>query len=181
MQLHYSLDPQDFLQYHLFAASHNKRLRAKRKKAWLVISACLLFLALLSYSSNENFLALLLLIYGIITLIFYPFFQRYHYKKSYEKYIKEHYKNRFGKLASLEIKDDIIETTDSASETKMYLSEIDGITETGEYFFLIIKSGGHYIIPKRKISKLAELKGFLQSLSQKLNIPYAHELNWKWK
>lgn len=181
MQLHYSLDPQDFLQYHLFAASHSKRLRTKRKKAWLVISACLLFLALLSYSSNDNYLAFFFLIFGIITFIFYPFFQRHHYKRSYEKHIREQYKNRFGKLASIEFKDDIIETTDSASETKMYLSEIGGITETGEYFFIIIKSGGHFIIPKRKIGKLAALKEFLRSLCQKLNIPYLEELTWRWK
>lgn len=180
MRVQFSLDPVDFVQYLLFVASHNKRLKSKRIKSWLIVSGCILFVSALAYAENKS-LAVILLIAGIITLIFYPFYQRSQYRKSYEKHVKDHYRDRFARLASIDIKNDSIEISDSTGESKLYLSEMVSTTETGEYFFLAIRSGGHIIIPKRKIKNIDELKKFLQSFCEQLKIKYIQELNWKWK
>ncbi|HEX5153995.1 MAG TPA: hypothetical protein VFW07_21260 [Parafilimonas sp.] len=177
----YKLDQNDFLQHQLFLASKSERIKRQRTTTWLILSATLLFLSHLFYKSGDNVLFYYFLISGILIFIFYPFYQRRHYKNHYNKFIADTYKNRFGQTANIKFTDSVIETTDITGESKINLTELENVTETGSYFFPKLKTGGHIIIPKAKIDNVNELKNVLKQLCENLNIDFVEDLSWKWK
>jgi hypothetical protein len=133
------------------------------------------------YQSGNMFLFYYFLIFGIISFIFYPFYQRWRYKKYYAKFIADTYKNRFGQIVNVEFTESTIETEDITGESKIHLTEIENVTETANYFYLKLKTGEHIIIPKSKIKSVSELKTTLRQLCIKLNIDFIENLNWRWK
>ena len=121
------------------------------------------------------------LIIGFITLLFYPFYLRNHYRNHYQKFIKDTYKNRFGENATIQFLDNEILTNDSSSESKLKYESFEEFNEIKDYFFLKMKTGGSIIIPKLKIENLNELKVELKNIAEKYIIKQNVELDWKWK
>jgi hypothetical protein len=103
------------------------------------------------------------------------------YKKHYQKYIEDIYKNRFGEVSTISFNDKSIDCLDRTGESKINYMEIEEIFETGDYFFLKMKSGVVLIIPKTKVENFEKVKVELKNLSYKLQINYSQELKWKWE
>ena len=181
MTLQFSLDKNDYLQHQLYIASTSKTIKKKRIKSWLTTTLIFFVLGLFSSQTDNIFLTYYFFIFSIITLIFFPFYQRYRYKKHYQKFINENYKNRFGEEINVSFEEKTIETFDISGELKINHSSLEKITETSSYIFLKVKTGGTLIIPKDKITKKDELKTKLQSLAQKIKIDYSLALDWEWK
>jgi hypothetical protein len=180
MTLTYQLDHHDFLQHQLFSASKTPRIKKKRTTTWLMLSGSILLLCVVLYQSNND-LFYYFLAFGIITFLFYPFYERYQYKNYYTKFIADTYKNRFGQPSNVTFTDRAIEINDITGEAKINLTEIENVTETGEYFYPKLKTGGHIIIPKTKVDNITELRNELKQLCNRLNIDFIDDLHWKWK
>jgi len=146
-----------------------------------MVSGTMLLLGLLFYESSNPFLAYYFWGFGIISFLFYPLYQRKHYKNHYEKFIDDTYKNRVGITAEITFDDFAIHTTDVTGESRINLSELENVTETGDYFYLSLKTGGHLIVPKSKIGNVPELRVKLKELAGRLNIEFIEDLKWKWK
>jgi hypothetical protein len=181
MILTYTLDENDFLQHQLFAVTKSKRIKQQRRKSWLGISVTFLLLSLMFYQSENNIMACYFLLFGLTSVFFYPLYQKRHYKNHYQKYIIDAYKNRFGQLVNIELKNESIEINDITGETKINLQNIQNITETKDYFYLEVKTGGHLIIPKSQIANVDSLRELLKELCNKLSIEFISDLDWKWK
>ena len=181
MSFTYSLDQNDFLQYQLFLASKTDRIKKQRIKSWLIVTGCMLLLSFMFHQSNNQFLFYYFLIFGILTFIFYPFYQRQKYKKHYARFIAENYKNKFGQTANLKFTEFAIEANDISGETKINLTELENVTETADYFYPKLKGGTGFIIPKSKIADVDHLRTELSNLCGKLNISFVQDLNWRWK
>ncbi len=181
MTLSYQLDQNDFLQHQLFLASKTGRIKKQRTISRLIVSGSMLVLSFLFYQSGNSVLFYYFLGVGILAIFFYPLYQRRRYKDHYARAIADTYKNRFGQTANIKFTDLAIETNDSTGESKINLSELDNITETGDHFFLRLKTGVCLIIPKSKIGDLTQLETELKQLCQKLDIDFVKELDWKWK
>ncbi|MEO6232539.1 MAG: hypothetical protein ABJB11_12080 [Ferruginibacter sp.] len=181
MTLTYQLDQNDFLQHQLFLASKTDRIKKKRTKSWLIVSGAMFLLGFLFLQSDNSFLFYYFLAFGIVTLLFYPLYQRNQYKNHYAKFIADTYKNRFGQTANIHFGENAIETNDVTGESKINLSELESITETGDYFYPGLKTGGHLIIPKLKISDVSQLRQELKQLCQRLKINFIDDIIWKWK
>jgi hypothetical protein len=181
MTLTYTLDQNDFLQHQLFLVTKTDRIKKKRIKSWLVVSGSMLLLSFMFYQSNNSFLGNYFLGFGFITLIFYPLYQRRQYKNHYAKFIADNYKNRIGLTAKITFSDSVIETYDITGESKINLSDLEAVTETPEYFYPSLKSGGHLIIPKSKITDVSQLRLELRQLCEKMKIDFIEELKWKWR
>jgi YcxB-like protein len=181
MVLKYSLSANDYLQHQLFIASKSPRIKAQRRKSWILMTVAFGALAYV-FSENENktmmysFLAV-----AVISLCFYPFYLRSHYRKHYEKFIADTYKDRVNEMLTLEFTGTHIETVDKTGESRIHLSEIGGIVETGGYIYLQMQSGGSLIIPKLKIEAVDDLRMELKQLATRLSVEYLQELEWKWK
>jgi YcxB-like protein len=181
MILSYLLTEYDFLQHQLFVSSKSERIKKLRTKSLILVSSILFILSILFFQSKNNFLAYSFLAYGVINIFLYPLYLKNHYKKHYQKFIQENYKNRFGKLSTLTLNNDSIECFDTTGNLKINLSEIEVINETGEYFYLSLKSGGNIIIPKVTSEDIDILRTGLQQITDRLKIKLNSELNWKWK
>ena len=181
MTLHFKLDANDFLQLMLFQASKNERIKNTRIKTWLIYSFGLLLLSFIFYQSNNRLMTYYFLILGLISVCFFPFYQRWYYKNHYQKFIADTYNNRFGQACNLIFKDNYIETSDITGESKINMQVFENITETSAYFYLKIKTGGCWIIPKSQIDDVNYVRDELRMLSEKLSIPFINDLSWKWK
>jgi len=58
---------------------------------------------------------------------------------------------------------------------------VDNITETGDYFYLKLKTGGHLILPKAGTNDRNALRHELKQLSSRLQISFIEDLHWRWK
>ena len=181
MILTFSLDQNHFLQHQLYSASKSPRIKKKRVKTWIIVTCSILLLSLLFYQNNKTFLFYYFLTFGIITLIFYPLYQRIQYKKHYNKFIGDNYKNRFGQTENIQFTNFAIESHDITGASKINLTEIESVTETANYFYPKLKSGGNIIIPKSKITDIIQVRNELRKLCESLNILYIEDLNWRWK
>ena len=181
MNLKYSLDKDDYLQYQLYISSTTKSIKNKRLHNWVIVTFIFVILSILFYQTDNKFLMYSFFVFAIITLIFYPLYQRSQYKRHYEKFIDETYKNRFDKESNVIFKDVNLETFDLTGESKINYSSLEKIIEISSHFFLKIKTGGSLIIPKSKVEDIEKVRTELRALSEKIKIDYSAELNWKWK
>ena len=180
MTLKYSLNENDFLQHQLFVASKTESIKKQKLKTWLLLTLAILMMSVPFYR-NEKFTFYFLIIFSLVTLLFFPIYQKYQYKKHYLKYININYKNRFGQVSSLIFNEDQIETISVIGESKINYDAFEEIDEIENYFFLKIKTGGGIIIPKKEIKSIDEFRIILKKLIAKYNWKEIIELNWKWK
>ncbi|MGA9639022.1 YcxB family protein [Flavobacterium sp.] len=181
MKIQYALNENDFLEHQLFTASKTERINKQRRKSWIMVTFSFFALSILFLNNENRFLLYYFLGFGVISLIFYPLYQRNHYKRHYRNFIKETYKNRFNETATLIFEEDYIETNDLSGETKIYYSAFEETNEIKDYYFLKLKTGGSIIIPKMKIDNIENFKIELNRISEKYNLKNNVELNWKWK
>ncbi|WP_018628903.1 YcxB family protein [Niabella aurantiaca] len=181
MILTYQPNQNDFLQNHLFIASKTVRIKKKRRRSWLMVTAVMALLGLLFYQSGNTFLARYFFIFGIFSLLFYPLYQRVQYRDHYDKFIEDAYRNRIGRPITLKLTDAAIETTDSGSTSSIHSSEIENITETGDYFYFKLKTGAYLSLPKKAADDIHALTDELKQRCGRLQIEYIEELHWKWR
>ncbi|MEO3404340.1 hypothetical protein AAFN85_10580 [Mucilaginibacter sp. CAU 1740] len=173
------LTASDYLTYQLYTASKSERIKRNRYRSWLILSGCFLILGLMFYNSIK-FYSFYFLGAGVISLMFYPFYQRYHYKKHYNKFILDSYKNKIGKEAMIDFQPDYIFSNDTTGEGKIYTSEVCEINEIGTHYFIKAKTGESLILPKSTIND----DHFVQKLELIFNNPSIiinREPDWKWK
>jgi hypothetical protein len=181
MQFEYSLNENDYLQHQLFIASKSDRIKRKRIKSWIILSAATLLLSLFFYQQHNKFMVYCTLALAVYTILFYPLYLKSHYKNHYKKFIADTYKNRVGVKTIISFEENHINFFDRTGEGKINLSEIDTIHQTGEYIYLRMKLGETIIIPKPQMENVqASVTGF-KNLADRLNIKFISELNWKWK
>ena len=174
------LEKEDFLNYQLFTASKSKQIKKKRILTWLIFTALMLSLGFVMLQRTEKFLAYYFLIFGVVTLVFYPYYQRIQYKKHFLKHIDENYKNRIGKESELGFEGGYIISSAEASEGKIKLSEIEIINETANNLFIKLHSGDSLIVPVR-LSNYKDFKSELTAVTESLDVKWNIELDWKWK
>mgnify|MGYP006306540257 CR=1 FL=1 len=175
-----TLDKEDYLRYQLFTASKSKRIKNKRIRTWILLTISFLVLGLALRQNTNKYLSYYFIGFSIITLIFYPFYQRRQYKKHYEKHINENYKNRIGIESKLGFADGFIVSIGDNQEGKIKITEIQGINEITDNLFIKIKSGESVIVPAR-FSGYNKLKKQLNDLIEPLGIAWNNQFDWKWK
>lgn len=181
MTFEYTLEGNDYLQHQLYTASKTKRIRNQRLRSYLFVVVVCALIGLYFLSDNKPFLFYYCMVFGIISLIFFPFYQRNHYKNHYKKFIKENFKNTFGEVSKINFNEQDIEIFSSNVEAKINYNELEAINEIDKHIFLKMKSGGSLIIPKMKIENQEILKVKLTDISKKYSLENNIELNWKWK
>ncbi|MDO9375632.1 MAG: YcxB family protein [Ferruginibacter sp.] len=181
MKLAYSLTEDDFLQHQLFIASKSERIKKKRLRSWIIVTLAFFCLAFLFFTSGNSILKYYFIAAGVLSLVLYPVYLRSYYKSHYKKFISEHYKDRLNENSIVIFSEENIETFDTTGESKIKLTQIEEIVETGSYIYLKLKVGGSLIIPKLRVQNFDHVRLELQKLSDQLNVPFVTELNWKWK
>ena len=181
MTVDFKLDANDYLMHQLYTASKSDRIRKKRKRNRLIVPLVYIVLGLLLLYGDSLTPAVCFFIIAILWYLFYPKWDKRRYLKHYEAFIKENYKERFGRVATAVFNNDYIVLTDSGSESKVSTKEIQEIFEIPSSIFVKLKTGEGLILPKNKINNIDRLKDELKQLAAHLNINYSVDSNWQWK
>lgn len=178
-----TLDESDYLTHQLYTASKTPRIRKARTRDWILTTVAFSSMAYVFYETDNGFLGIYFLILSLFCLTLYPFYTRWRYKRHYQRYIADTYKNRIGEECTLEISDDIIFTKDRTGETKINTSEIEVINEIRDFYFVKLKTGSSLIISKVKTEpqELEVIRKGLKDLVEKKGIRHNVELDWKWR
>ena len=175
------IDENDHLTFQLYNASKKPSVRKSRITGWIITTTTFLLMGLLFLQQNNTWAARYFFVLSGITLVFYPFYSRWRYKNHYRKHVRETFKNSFDDDCTLDIREESIITRDNGSEVKVSTDQILEISEIRDYYFIKIRSGASFIIPKLKVDNLARMEQDLKMLVDKKVIPFNVDLDWKWK
>lgn len=181
MTISYSLNEQDFLTFQLFTASSSKQVKKTRMRTRYLGLVLYLLIALICVLQKNYALSIIFVILGGLWPLLYPIYQRRRYKRFYLNFIRENYKNRFGKNVTLEINNDFLLGKDGANETKTMATELEEVNELNSLILIKLKSGQTLILPKDQIAELDQLRTRLQELASSLKIQYNIDEKWEWK
>lgn len=181
MTLHYTLTEDDYLQHQLFIASKTRRIKVRRWQSWIIVVVALIVLTIFFIGTGNTVMAYSVGVFGIFTVVFYPFYLRDHYRRHYQKFISDTYKERFGEYSTIYFNEETLDTSDKTGEAKLNYAMFKEIVETKNHIFIRIKTGGSLIIPKSRVDNIEAVIPALKRLTNRLQINYLEELNWKWK
>jgi len=181
MTIDYKIDETDFLTHQLFVASKSDRIKRKRQRSKIIVPLIYVGLGLLFLFQDKFSLTIMFFIIGLIWFFIYPLWERRHYIKHYQGFIKENYKDRLGRIATLEFSNDYILAKDNGSESKVLTTELEEICEIPTTIFVRLKGGQSFILPKDKITDFDKVKARLKELANHLKIKYDTDEKWEWK
>ncbi|HNQ69462.1 MAG TPA: hypothetical protein PKN32_13875 [Bacteroidales bacterium] len=173
------LNKSDFLRFQLFTASKSKSVRKRKIAGWIIITSFFIILSILFLNYKDNFLTYYFLIVAVVTLILYPTYIKWVYKRHYSKFVDEYYKKKIEVESEISFTDEYLCITDRTGEVKIKLSEIEEINEIADSLFIKITSGISLIFPKNS-PDYYEFETKLNIIEKDLNIVRNKELTWKW-
>lgn len=131
----------------------------------------------LAYKSQGVEIGILFAGIGIVWYLFYPMYSKWRYKKQFQKYVEENYKNRVNKLIEIDFNENSVNTKDSTTESKIKGTELKELVEIKEHFFIKLTTDSSLIIPKQHVIDFVEFKRKVTDLGA----DYVNELDWEWK
>ncbi len=181
MRIDYKIDENDFLTHQLFIASKSDRIRKKRQRNKIIVPLIYVAFGILFLLQDKVALTIIFFVIGLLWIFVYPLWERRHYIKHYKNFIKENYKDRFDRIATLEFSNDYILAKDNGGESKVLTTEIEEICEIPTTIFVRLKGGISFILPKEKLVEFDNVKVRLKELANHLKIKYETDEKWEWK
>ena len=171
---------QDLLDCQLFIASKSEIVKRTRRVTFMRVTGLCFFCAVVFFIGESKLLMYYCIAMGIISLLFYPTYQRRFYKRHYNKFVANKYKSLTDLDYRIEITSDAILTTSKLGDGNIKTSQIEDITETNIYFFLKLSTGDTLTLPKRSFNT-QDLNEQLVSIAAANNFSVNRELDWQWK
>ena len=176
MQIEFQLTETDYLDHQLFLVTKKERTTHKMRNTWLRLSVGSLVLAIIFYVVEMTYLTYYFLIISALAGLFYPSYLKWKYKRHFASYVRQTYHDRINETETLKFTAENIESSNKFGEAKTKISSLQEISETSNHFFIHLSPAMSFIIPKRQIADLDQLRLHLQQL----DIPIKDELEWKW-
>jgi ABC-type multidrug transport system fused ATPase/permease subunit len=169
--------------HQLFVVSKSDYIKRKRQRSKIRMSLIYVAFGLLFLFQDKVSLAILFFIIGLLWFFIYPLWERRHYINHYKGFIKENYKDRLGRIVTLEFSNDYtyILAKDNGNESKVLTTELEEICEIPTTIFVRLKGGQSFILPKDKIVDFDNVKATLKELTNHLKIKYDTDEKWEWK
>lgn len=178
IDIKYILEENDFLQLNLYFFKTEGKLKSFIRKTFIAYLAIIFILCGFLIWKKEYLSTATLLIVAAIISIFHSKRMKSIYLKIFAKNIIQ-YESRFNKEVELQVSDSLLKVKSVAGKFDFNLSQIDSISETDDYFIIKLKIEA-IIIPKKSLENVNILKEDFTKLSEKLNIEFINNLNWKW-
>jgi len=176
MKVIYTTSLENYLDHQMYMVSKSKLVRRKRLLAKYIFTISYLTLGLWLYLKGNVRTGIIFAALGVLWFFVYPILNKNSMRRFYGKYIRENYSNKLDKTVEMNIEKGFVFVNDSTSESKIPVSEFKKMIEINSAFFLRLKSGTSYIIPKDAIDTAA----FKSEISG-LQIPITVETDWKWQ
>lgn len=177
MKLEYILNERDFIDYHLFSISENKKTRKIMNTAKFILIGIFLFIGINMYNKNNVEFAIILGIAAILTLFFFDKLCKSKLRNHFAKIVKNSYVKKIGEKQTMEFTPEYIIVEDKTGEGKTKISEIEKIDETQNNFFIKLSNGSSFVVSKNGIDNMEQIR----KKWKELNIPVFEKLDWEWK
>ena len=118
MKLEYILEEKDFIDYHLFAMSENKKAGKIMATTKFILVGLFLFIGINMYNKNNIEFAIILGIIAILTFIFFNKLYKSTLRKHFSKIVKNSYAKRIGEKETMEFNSEYLITEDKTGEGK---------------------------------------------------------------
>lgn len=169
----------DFLAYHIFDDVTNSGSKKGKGVSYVWIFITIACLGYLAYEkANHTSTGTLEIIFLILCICSYPFFSRLNYIRHYKKFVRETYRNSFGKRYTLNFNNDFIGLAEDSGETRIMIQDVDEVFETLMHFFIKLKSNPSIIIPKNDLESVDDLRKELITLAGKAHAKFIYDSNW---
>lgn len=177
----FSLSQSDYLNHQLFLASTVQNFRQQFRNTQIIWVLAFLLIAFDLYIEKKLFAAAVFAIIGLGWAIFYPAYAKNHQQKHFEKHINIFLADKFDKICTITIDDQLLHSEEENYDMKIGISEVKHIYETRDYFYAQLKSGLTFIFPRQKIENANVLEDQLRDIATKNQIRYTEMMDWKWK
>lgn len=177
MELSYELDAADFLEYQMFQSATSAPLKKRRMMSRVLLS--LLYIAVGAYFKfvrDQTSTAIIFMGAGALWYILYPAYAKWRYKNHFKRYIQSTYHERFGKTATLSIKDDGIDFNDSTGNGHIKSEALAHLIELKAHYLVTIETGQSLIVPKTAVLDAHKFKELLTDFGTE----YHDERDWAW-
>src|SRR5690606_36275250 len=134
--IEYKIGENDFLTHQLFLASKSERITRKRQRNKIIWPLIYSGFGLVFLFQDRISFSIIFFIIGPLWFFIYPLWERRLYIKHYQGFIKENYKGRLGRTATLEFTDDYILARDNGSESKVLVTELEDVCEIPTTIFV---------------------------------------------
>lgn len=175
-----TLDENDYLTFQLYTASKAPRVKKARIRGWILTTVTFIVFAYFFHTTDNNFLAIYFLVVAGLSLILFPQYFRWRYKRHYRSFVRDTYKNRFGEESELIFDADTIVVKEKTGELKLNKSEIEAVNEINDFYFLKTRAGTSLIISKSKTDQIDQITKEITSLIESHGVKHNIELDWKW-
>lgn len=180
MKVQYAINENDLLTHQLFIASKSDRIKKQRRRNRLM-GLAYLPIGVIFFFTHKYPLTISFFLLGVLWFFLYPLWEKGKFIRNYKLFINENFKDRIGRVVTIEINDESIFVKDNGNEGKVQLEELEGINEIPSMILLRLKGGQSLLLPRQEIVNTPELIIELKELALKLNIPYETDQSWVWK
>lgn len=159
MELKYTLQENDYLNFYNFNASRNDAIKKRKLRSWILLSAVFFGVGLFTFLDNKENVGMMIYAFsmGTIIAVGYPFYFKWRYQKYYKNLIRTQLKDKLGVETCLFIHDKHLVVNDAQGEMKWDLNSFIEIAVTEAYLFLYVKGGGAIILPQSNESFINQL------------------------
>lgn len=164
MEINYRLTEEDYLNFNLYHVKNSKTaMRSLTIQRYMFPIFCIAGAYLFSRFGDVPFLWMFipLLVFGLIGFVFYPKYFYSHVARATKKMIKEGKNEGLLGNHTMLLTDEGIVDKNPTGETKVDWAGINKIKESGDSFYLYNSAVSAYILPKRELANVAEVKNYL--------------------
>ncbi len=175
----YSLDENDFLQYELYMASRNDRIKKQMTRGRVMNFIFFMSVGYFFFSGGNKILGSYFVVIGILMITVFPLYSKWRYKNYYKRQVRQSSSCRFNVPEILSVGADELAVSNDSGSMQIKISDITSVDETDRYLFLSVGQGEPIIIPKEKLSNIVDLTSRLNDIIPE-STPYTEDLQWKW-
>ncbi|NVK03624.1 MAG: YcxB family protein [Flavobacteriia bacterium] len=161
MKFQYTITPEPHIDYLMYSALKNPRL--KRRTLFTRFGLAIIYVVLGFLLSREEVSAVGagFVIIGVAIGVFYPKYQLWRYRKHYTRHVNEKLADMLGTTVTIDLQDEEVVTKDASAESKFSYSSIQEVEEVEKYFYLRLNSAQALVLPKSVVSDEQQLFQFL--------------------
>lgn len=181
IKIAYTLGEEDYLNHQLYVASKSERIISKRKRNRFLLPIFYVLFGVLSLFTGLLLLGITFVVLAIVWFFVYPVWEAKRYIRHFKGFIKENYKPEENGESTILFDENSLLASDSGSEGRVNYTELKRIEETPTLFILRMSGVQAFVLPKNQLEEVESFRKYLKSLSQKCQIDFVQDSEWKWK
>lgn len=162
MKFQYTITPEPHIDYLMYSASKNRRLKRKTLLLRVLLSVTYVVLGFVLSNNGRSAVGAGLVIVGVAMGVFYPKYQQWRYRKHYTRHVNDKIADMLGTQVTIDLQENEVVTKDKASESKFPYNSIQELEEVQNYFYLRLNSAQALVLPKSAVENEDALIKFLQ-------------------